>query len=313
MIVSYFKNTKPINFIFLSFSLFLLILFSLFSVDKPFDWVSVLQLIVIMANFYLFRIITKDKLISAKDDFGILIYVLLNLAFTITFTDLYKIIANFIILIALHQLYNLKNKGVLTKKITFNVGLFIGISTILYPLSSLFLIYSYAAILLFNKMTWRLLIIPLIGFAIPFLFLFILHDLLHIDLISYHIPKISLTLPVVFYSNLVTSLILLALVLWSLVIIFNNLNVALLYYKDYHLLTVLQLFITALFVFLSPHKDGSEMIFILFPFSILLANFFPLIKKKWVAEMALGTLIIIAIVNLVSMQSILAHFISLNL
>jgi len=144
MLINYFKSTKPINFILLSVLFVFFILSYFFLEESPFISVhQVLKLLGLLTSFYLFVLVTKDKLRSSKDDFGILMYVLLTAIFITVVVDLDKIGANILVTLSLHQLYGLKNKDVFVKENVFNIGILLGVATILYPLSAMFLLYTY--------------------------------------------------------------------------------------------------------------------------------------------------------------------------
>lgn len=298
MIVSYFTNTKPINIIFISVLLCFLILSSFYFENSVLlSLMQISKLIIIFFSFFLFIVITKDKLRSSKNDFGVLMYVLLSGIFIGIFQDIYMLISNLFIIITLQQLFKLKNKGVIAKQKVFNAGLLLGVATIFYPLSSLFIFYCYAAILIFNKLNWRLFIIPILGFAIPFLFLYFGRNFININL-PFNSATVSLGYPFLLNNNiLITSIVLVFLFLWALTSVFTHLNIKLLYYKDYHFLVIVQLIITISFLFLSPNKNGAEYIFLLFPLSIVFANFIPLINKKWLGNIVLTLIITITVVN----------------
>ena len=87
------------------------------------------------------------------------------------------------------------------------------------------------------------------------------------------------------------------LIISSLVIISINLSTELVYYKKYHFLIIIQLLIAILILFFVPNKDGSEMIFVLFPISILLGNAIPLINKKWIGNLIIFLFILLIVGN----------------
>lgn len=291
MLINYFKSTKPINFILLSF-LFVFIIWShLYLENKTLLSTNVIiKLLGLVVSFYLFVFVTKDTLRSSKNDFGILMYVLLT-AFFISSIDLNKLGANILITIALYLLYRLKNKNIFVKESVFNIGILLGVSTILYPLSILFLLYSYVIILRFSYVNWRTIIIPIIGFLIPFLILFLFNDQFLLEIALPNLPVFSFNMP---FLQPYLSIFLITLMFWALFSVFSQLNISLLYYKDYFFLMVVHLIIAISFLFLSPNKDGSEFLFLLYPLSSLLANFFTILKNKWLSNITLVLFIISA-------------------
>ncbi|HIE45137.1 MAG TPA: hypothetical protein EYP87_02960 [Flavobacteriaceae bacterium] len=300
MIVSYFNNTKPINIAFLSIILCVLIFLSFFLTENAiFSIQNFIKWLILLFSFILFNFIVKGKLVFSEKDFGILFYVLLSGVFFVSFLDLNKIIANFTLMFALNQLYNLGNKEVNKTKKLFNNGFLIGIATIFFPLTILFIILSFIAIFVFNKISLKTLLVPVIGFILPFFFVFVLKDLFDIVIIDSYNYNLDFSLPYIFSSSVleITSVFIIILIISSLAIILINLSTELVYYKKYHFLIITQLLIAILILFFVPNKDGSEMIFILFPISVLLGNYIPLIKKKWMGNLIIFLFILLIVGN----------------
>jgi len=300
MIVSYFNNTKPINIAFLSIILSVLIFLSFFLTENAiFSIQNFIKWLILLFSFILFNFIVKGKLAFSEKDFGILFYVLLSGVFFVSFLDLNKITANVILMFALNQLYNLGDKEVNKIKKLFNNGFLIGIATIFFPLTILFIILSFIAIFVFNKISLRTLLIPVIGFILPFFLVFVLKDLFDIVIIDSYNYNLDFSLPYIFSSSVleITSVFITVLIISSLVIISINLSTELVYYKKYHFLIIIQLLIAILILFFVPNKDGSEMIFILFPISVLLGNYIPLIKKKWMGNLIIFLFILLIVGN----------------
>ncbi len=300
MIVSYFNNTKPINLLFLSVILNILILISFFlQGNEIISVINVLKINFILLSFFLFKFVTKQKILSSEKDFGLFFYVLWSGLFYYSFDDLYKIIAHFLLLISLYQLYQISNKNVNEKEKLFNNGFFLGLASLFYPLSIFYILLSFIAIIIFNKLNWRTFLIPIIGFAIPIFLVLVIKDLFGIVLFENFYPEFLISKPFLLSSIIlkISVLILIFLLFWALSRITISLNSDLLFYKDYHFLILTHLLISITILLLAPNKDGSEMIFLIYPISIILANFIPLLQKKWVANFILLLLIGLLILN----------------
>jgi len=294
MIVTYFNNTKPINLLFLSIILNIIVLGSFYLHGEAiFSFINVSKINLILLSFFLFNFITKHKVLSNETDFGLFFYVLLSGYFFYSFNDLYKISAHFFLLISLYQLYVLRNKEVNEKEKLFNNGFFIGLASLFYPLSVFYILLSFTAILIFNKLNWRTIIIPLIGFIIPIFLVLVINNLFQIELFNNLYPEIAFTTPFLI-SNIVLEIIVVVLVfllIWAISRITININSELIFLKDYYFLILIHLLISITIILTTPNKDGSEMIFLIFPISIIFANFIPLLQKKWLANLVLLTLI----------------------
>ena len=300
MIISYFKNTKPINLIFLSVILVLIILFSLFFIENiNFTIIHLLRISVLLFSFLLFKYVSENKLLPAENDFGILFYIILSGVFITSFLSVNKITANLLIILSINQLFALKNKRTIDKEKLFNSGFLLSLASIFYPLSVIFILLIFSSIFVFNKLSLKMFVVPVIGFALPLFFIFILKDLFQIELISSYIPEFQIESPYYFNSvNDLSAIVFVSiLVLISVVYILTNLNSKLSNNKDYLILTIFYFILSLLLLFISPNKDGSELIFLLFPLSVFFALYIPSIHKKWIINAITFILLILVVWN----------------
>lgn len=287
MIVRYFNNTKPINIVILSVLLSLLMFISFFLFDKLIFSINFIgKFILIILSFIVFNKITKGVLLTQKKDFGILFYVLLSGLFYVSFLDIKLIVAHLFLIFAINQLNKLRLKEANERKILFNFGFLIGVSSIFYSFSSLFLLLFLIAIVTFNKISVRSFIIPVLGLAMPLFFVFVLNNLFEITLLNTFLPSFIFSVPDIF-SFSIFKLIVGLLIFLSIISVFTislKLNATLLHFKAYFILILTQLLIAIVIVLFSSTKTDSEIIFIIFPLSVLLGNYLPLVTKKWIAN-----------------------------
>jgi len=295
MIVSNFNSTKPINIVFLSIILSVLYFSTLIISNLPFfSIIGLVKFLLVLSTFFLF--ITK-KVNSSENDFGALFYVLISGLFFASFINITTILSNFILLIALNQIYSIENSEIHIKEKLFNFGFLIAIATQIFSFSIFFLFLGFVAVLVFNKLNWRNLIIPIIGFLVPFFFIYISNDLFKTEFTIINYPNLQFMFNP---SSLLVKLIgvyIILLLLWSLFKISTHLNFDLVFYKNYHALIVIHLIIAVLIVLFSINKDASSILFLVYPLSVLFANGMLLIKKKWLADLVLLVGIILIIAN----------------
>ncbi len=299
MIVNYFNNTKPVNFIFLSILLAFVVGFSLYSQEISLSITAIFNIVFSVLTFALFYFSSKDKVLSSKNDFGILFYVLLSSLFIDSFHDLHKTVSYFFVLLGLQQLYALQHKNVLAKKKLFNNGLFFGVAAVFYPLSIVFILLTYVANLIFNKITWRMFVIPIIGFITPIFFIFVLDDLFSFRLTTnltflFQLENALFLKPANHYF---IAAFIFILTVFSILNISSNLNSKLFFYKQYHALVILFLIIALFLLFFTPNKNGSETIFIIYPLSILFANYIAVIQKKWISNFIIISLLFVVVLK----------------
>jgi len=300
MIVKYFNHTKPINFVFLSILLSIFVLISLYLKHSlVFTSNNTIGVFLLLASFFLFNFISKKWLTSSDKDFGILFYVLLSGLFYVPTENNSLLISNFLIYLALIQIFNLKNKEINVKKQLFNSGLLIGIASLFYPLSFLFLGVVLVSVFVFNHISWRSIIIPFIGFIVPFLFIYFLKDLFGVVLFTKLYPLFTLSLPYLFQSTIlsISSGVLLLLGLASMLLIISKINTDFVFYRGFNSIIISYLIISLFILLFDENKNGSELIFILLPLSILLANALSIVRSQWISNSLVFIIIGLIILN----------------
>ena len=179
MIVGYFKNTKPINIVFLSLILSLLIFFSFFLTDTfIFSLENIGKFFLLLLSFFLFNKISKPQIISSETDYGILFYVIISSILYVSFYDIKIILANLLLLLALQQLFELESSEVNEKKKLFNFGFLLALTNFFFPLMILFYVLCIVAVFVFNKINWRNFLIPIVGFLSPIFCAFIFSNMI---------------------------------------------------------------------------------------------------------------------------------------
>ncbi|MBI9039790.1 MAG: hypothetical protein JEY78_00220 [Lutibacter sp.] len=223
-----------------------------------------------MINFIL-----KKNNLTLDNLYGLLLIVLLLGAFSETMFTNKIIFSNLILILSYRKVYSIKS-GINIGAKLFDAGFWIGIATIIYPHSILFIFLLFIAITIYQKVYFKNFIIPLIGLITP-LFLYFtyafyfdkeaaFYDLFNLniglDFTSYN--QLKLLMPITF---------LITITLWSLVVVSpkivlvsNNLRMS------WNIL-INQLLVAILVVFIAPLKNGSELFFLLFPSAIIIANF----------------------------------------
>ena len=171
-------------------------------------------------------------------------------------------------------MYSLRT-GKNTKQKLFDAGFWIAIATLVYSWSSFYIVLVYIIMVVEGKQSFKNFVIPIIGFITPiFIFFtgcFYLDDLaLFFESFNYE-PYLKF----VAYRDfkfLIPIAYIIVIMLWSVgrvsvkvAFLSNNIKLS-------WLILLTHLFISAIIITLSPVKDGSEMVFILFPLVIILTN-----------------------------------------
>lgn len=280
MIANFFSKSKPVNIFNLVILLFLYYaVASIVNAPKEFLLLYFINKTSFFICFIVFLIVAnfiiKRNNLTLDNLYGLLLIVLLLGTFKETMFTNKIIFSNLLLLLSYRKIYSIKS-DVNTAKKLFDAGFWIGIATLIYAHSILYVLLIIIAIIIYQKVNFKNLIIPFIGLITPLFLVFTysfyfdktadFYNLftlnINFDFTAYN--KLSLLLPISF---------LITITLWSLVVvspkivlISNNLRMS-------WSALLNQLLISAIIVFLAPVKNGSEIFFLLFPCAVIIANF----------------------------------------
>ena len=240
---------------------------------------------------FLINFIIRKNNLTKDNSYTILLFVFLIGMFPFSMLDFELIVTNLLLLLAYRRIYSLRtNKD--TKKKLFDSAFWIGIATLIYPWSSIIIILIYIAIFLFDKSTWRNILIPVIGFITPiFIFISFLVAIGDFDLFS-TIINFNYSFSFENYNSfkiIIPLSLICALIIWSIfpttfkITTINN------EFKTSWLLLIFHLLILIPVIILSPLKDSSELLFLFFPTALIFTNYLQIVEEKWFKEVFLYT------------------------
>jgi hypothetical protein len=187
----------------------------------------------------------------------------------------------------LRKTYSLRTSKQIIQKL-FDSGLWLGVLFILEPFSILFLILIFTGILVHQKITIHTLFSPIVGFITP-LFLYFTYFFwfdkteeftqifdfnINFDFHFYGSPKYTWLIASIFIVSMIS-------------IIFKSIEIIAVnntFRKSWSLLIV-NFLVGILFILFLPIKNGSEIFFILFPASVIIANGIELITKTIITDL----------------------------
>jgi hypothetical protein len=192
-------------------------------------------------------------------------------------------ISYFLMLFVLNKLMSIYQKSKPYAAL-FDSGFLIGLSATIYPVSILFFLLIMVAVFIYSTMNWRHFLIPLLGLLTPFLFVFtygyyfdVLTDLsqYYFTFFSFALPLFKWTVGVVVWSSVLGILFLLSfkeMVDW---LAMKNLRSRKAFYLffAYSACVFISLFFTAF--------DWNHLLLFGLPMSVLIANYFMFLHKKW--------------------------------
>jgi len=305
MLANFLEKSKPINFIVyigLFFCFFSLTVFSNLS-SENFTWLKALEnvsfLILFLIVFFFYNFIVSKNQLTFDHSYAFFYFILSCTLFTPQLLELKVLISLIIHLLFLRKIYSLRSSKKVIQKL-FDSGFWLGILFILEPYNLVFFILIYASILLRKKISYHSLLTPIFGFISPlityFAYLFWYDstiDFMHL----FAFKDINLSLN---YTKSATIWIIGTILLLTFCGIFlkspKTLSVNNSFKKSWILL-IINAIIAIVFALMITEKDGSEIIFLLIPSSIIIANGFEVIEKMLVKNIVSGLLLISTILT----------------
>ena len=299
MLAKFLEKSKPINFIVYLVLFFCFFFITVFSniIGEYFTWYKVLEsfsyFFLFLSIFFFYHFVVSKNKLTFDNSYSFFLFTLTIILFISKLFEFKVLILLLVYLLFLRKIYSLRSSKKVIQKL-FDSGFWLGILCVLEPFSLLFSILIFAAILLHQKITIHTLVTPIIGFITPLItyFAYLLWNnsieeftqLFYFDVIN----NISI------YSEDYTFWIFGVIVLLTISSIFLKSPKALSVnnsFKKNWILLIVNTIITAVFALLIIEKDGSEIVFLLVPSSIIIANGFEVIQKNVLKNILFGLLL----------------------
>ena len=299
MLTNFFSNSKPFHFILISLLLFVGYTFHNFQIssfENDFIWLIQLTFkfglyIILML---IFGFVIKKNNLTQINSYALFIFICLLLLTPNVFQNSKLILSTVFILLALRRILSFNSKKNIQKKI-LDASLWIGIATLFYFWSILFLLVLYAALIQLASKNFKLFLIPIIGMFLVFIictiyFLYLDNNMYwykdyknftSFDFSSFKLLKNFFSLFVIFSMTVI-----------SLVFKFLNFTKTPLRKKSKYWIIIFTLITGIIIVILTGQKNGVELIFTIVPISILFSNFIEALQRKWVSEMMLWVILV---------------------
>ena len=299
MLTNFFSNSKPFHFILISLLLFVGYTFHNFQIssfENDFIWLIQLTFkfglyIILML---IFGFIIKKNNLTQINSYALFIFVCLLLLTPNVFQNSKPILSTVFILLALRRILSFNSKKNIQKKI-LDASLWIGIATLFYFWSILFLLVLYAALIQLASKNFKLFLIPIIGMFVVFIictiyFLYLDNNMYwftdYENFISFDFSSYKLL------KNFFLLFVILSMIVISLVFKFLNFTKTPLRKKSKYWIIIFTLITGIIIVILTAQKNGIELIFTIVPISILFSNFIEALQRKWVSEVMLWFILI---------------------
>ena len=288
MLANFLNKSKPINFIALLTIFFVGFLNSLyfafftdsFTGDKLLK--GTIFLVLFLVIFYVYNFIISKNNLTLDNSFAYFFFIILVMAILSDLIDYQALMLTIIYLLFIRKIYSLRSeKGVLEK--LFDSGFWLGVLYIQERFFVLFFILIYMASYLNKKTTIHTLFAPFIGFATP-LFLYFTYFFWFDKTEEFtNLFKFNLIFDIELYAQKKYFWLLISLLFFTIIALFFKSAKAFSIndtFRKSWILLILNFTLLIFFLLFLPQKNGSELVFILFPISVILANGIEMIKKK---------------------------------
>ena len=299
MLTNFFSNSKPFHFILISLLLFVGYTFYNFQFSSfENDFIRLIQLtfkfglyIILML---IFGFVIKKNNLTQINSYALFIFICLLLLTPNVFQNSKLILSTVFILLALRRILSFNSKKNIQKKI-LDASLWIGIATLFYFWSILFLLVLYAALIQLASKNFKLFLIPIIGMFLVFIICTIYFLYLDNNMYWYKDYKIFSSFDFSSFKllkNFFSLFVIFSMTVISLVFKFLNFTKTPLRKKSKYWIIIFTLITGIIIVILTGQKNGVELIFTIVPISILFSNFIEALQRKWVSEMMLWVILV---------------------
>jgi len=300
MLTSFFRKSKPFNFLVVSVYLLSGYLFCLFYVENiVYSTASILKISFSFFTyvFFLFLlnfIIRKNKL-TKNNSFSILFFSAFMLMFPSIFTEIEIVLSNVFLFLALRRIVSLPSE-INTEKKILDASIWISVAVLFNFWSILFFAVLFVAVFQRASKNYKYIFIPFVGFASVFILATVYNLLVNASFLWF--LELNISKDFIFYGYLESQLlipllfIILLLIISTIHKIANNTNIPL-KEKSKYVLLFYTLIIGVLLVLISPNKNGSELIFLFAPLSIFATNYIESLRKFWISEVTLWITILL--------------------
>lgn len=301
MLANFFGKSKPVNFI---------IIIVLFFMYYVLDFIVVKNLEINLGVFFnflltfplflgllfLFNFIISKNRLTRDNSYAFLLFVI-GLGFLESIILEYSTVIVFLLLfLFFRRVYSLRTLKFVYQKL-FDSGLWLGVLCIISPFYLLYSLLLYAAVFFFFKISFRTVLIPLLGFGTT-LFLYFTY-LFWIDDVTtfYQLFDAVFNIDFSFYQASYYKLFLITFAFFTVVSIVLKTGKILSVsnkFKRSWVLLLMHLVISIVFISLVEKKNGTELIAFLIPSTIIIANWLQSIKNKLVINIVLALFLLLS-------------------
>jgi len=279
MIANFFNKSDPLKTTQLLVLLLVFYALSLLRLDNfEFSWgfVSAKIGIFLLATIYfvISDFIIRKNFLTGDNAYALLLIALFFGIFNTIFSHIDILISGLFLLFAFRKVYSLRSIKSTRLKL-FDAGFWIGVAALIYAWSLWYIILIYVGIMLYKRHQLKNFFIPLVGAWVPIFVYYvfqmyreqtdIFYNHFYFDLpASYTIySDIQILWPLIFAGFI--ALVAIVIVTPKITSLSHN-------FKNSWAVIIYHFILSIAIVYFYPNKNGSELLFLIFPLAVLITN-----------------------------------------
>ena len=302
MLTSFFSKSRPINFVLVALYMLVFFIFANFSEAVAGGFLVTLQkvgvLLVLLLSIFLLNFVSKRNDLTSRNAYKTILYAAFTCMFLAALRNDAAILANLLVLLALRRVISLRSQRDTIQKI-FDATFWIGIASILYFWSILFLFLVYFAILVHEGYKFKNWLVPLVSLLILLSIVTIVDLVVTDSFYTFSDWFVPANFDFTYYREplvLIPLALLLTLSLWATFFYLRVIQKASTNTKTSLFIILLFNLLSMAVAVLAPTKNSSELIFFFAPLAIIVTNYFQVSDDKWFREILLWIVLLLPVV-----------------
>ncbi|QTE24189.1 DUF6427 family protein [Polaribacter cellanae] len=300
MLANFLSKSKPINFIVLLALFFCVFLFDAITVyaSKAFTLTIFMEnlgfLLLFLLIFFFYNFVISKNSLTKDNSYAFFIFTVFLSYFIVKLFSFKVLFLLLIYMLFLRKIYSLKSSKKVLQKL-FDSGFWLAILFFIEPFSAMFALLIYVATYVHHKITIHTLLTPIVGFCAP-LFIYYAYCLWFNEVALFaNMFVFKQFNEISFYAENNFYWIVIAILTFTVVGYFlktpKALSVNNSFKKNWIILTF-NLIISIFFLLLIPEKTGVEILFLIFPAAVVVANGLEMIKNDLIKNVVFYLLLI---------------------
>lgn len=302
MLANFFGKSKPVNFIlivvlFLIYNYLNLFLHNSNIVELSTYLNNLIFLPGFLVIFFLFVFIVAKNKLTFDNTYAFLLFVISIGFLNINSISYWEIAEVVLLLLLLRRVYSLRTLNATLQKL-YDSGLWLGVLLLIAPQNLVYILVIYVGILLFVKLTYRSIIIPLLGIVTP-LFLFFTYHFYQGSMPEfYEVFDMSLGVNFQFldiFSNQIVLSVFGVLTLVSVLLKSGDIFAVSNKFKRSWVLLMVHFITAILYLLIKENVTSVDLLLFLIPSTIIITNWIQSIKRKVIVNLILTFLLAMSI------------------